>query len=278
MKIEKIKNYNQKLLALLGTVVFMMAVIGLIFIIIGVISEFNNFFRNDNPEGILSADKIEELQKDNKRLQFISLNFPNLVDTTNLIYVIPVGQRTLDKPVEIEGEILNMSNDNFQSVLKESFGRYSEYDYGYFNNLIIYDHLNETTKTLFDNRLSFSLIETRYFKDEILVLLKAADIDSNKDQIINEGDFKSLYIYSITQKKLTQVRIENHDIMKYRFVEDTKNMILSFGIDKNNDGKYDPNREPTIIKKYKYPSGQLQDIVSIETVNKLQKLLDGSKK
>ena len=75
MNIDKIKNYNQKVLAVLGTVVALIAVVGLISIIIFTINEIGRTFRHNNQNnGILSDEKIEELQQENKRKQLGSQN------------------------------------------------------------------------------------------------------------------------------------------------------------------------------------------------------------
>ena len=72
MKIEKIKNYNQMLLAVLGTIAIIFALVGLIAFMGTVINEFRWNRHNDVEGGILSDEKIEELQKENKREQVIS--------------------------------------------------------------------------------------------------------------------------------------------------------------------------------------------------------------
>lgn len=113
MNIEKIKTYNQKLLAVLGTIVALMALIGLISILFFVGMEIGSSFGSKSEDGILSDEKIELLQKENKRQQIISYQIPELVDTVNLIYMIPVSQKTLNNPENIEDDevlgLLDMS-------------------------------------------------------------------------------------------------------------------------------------------------------------------------
>ncbi len=54
-------------------------------------------------------------------------------------------------------------------------------------------------------------------------------------------------------------------------------MVVSFGIDKNDNGSFDDYTEPTILKKYNYKTDKLSDIVKKQLYIELQKTLEGSK-
>lgn len=275
MNIEKLKNYNQKLLAILGTIVALMAAIGLIMLSIFGITEIAREIRyNRQDDGILSEEKIEELQQENKRKQVISYDFPRLVDTINSIYIIPVRHQTLNAAEFIDDGVLGLM-DTYGKVKTDS--RYSSYYYGSFNNLIVYDLANKTTEKLFDRRVNFGAIRTEVFDDDILILFTAASQDTYRDGVVNLTDYKSLYIYSIRNQKLREVSIEGTDIAHYDFIYDSKNLLLRFGIDYNKDGKYDDDTEPSIVKKYNYKADEIEDIVSKDLNIELQKLLEGSK-
>jgi hypothetical protein len=276
MEIEKIKNYNQKILAILGSIVALMAAIGLIMLLFFAISELTRFIRyNNEDEGILSEEKIEKLQKENKRQQLISYDFPRLIDTINSIYVIPVRHQTLNVAEYIDEGVLGLM-DSFEKVKSDS--RYSSYYYGSFNNLIIYDMNNKTTEKLFDKRVNFGEIRTRDFEDDILVLFTAASKDTYKDGVVNLTDLKSLYIYSIKYRKLRVISDENADIAHYDFVHDNKNIIIRFGFDYNKDGKFDDDSEPSLVKRYDFKSDKIEEIVPENLNDELQKRLEGSKK
>ncbi len=274
MKIEKLKNYNQKVLAILGTlaiVLVIVSILGIAGIAISELFRFNNY--NDIETGILSDEKIEELQKENKREQVISYENPKLIDTLNSIYMIPVSHKNLN-----EAENLNGLLNNRKGSYEYEDSRYSRQIYGSYNNLIIYNQKSEVTKKLFDKRVNFNNINVEYFTDNILLLFKVAENDTYKDGVINLLDFKSLYIYSLIEKKLTKIENEEMDIISYNFLNESKDLIVSFGIDKNNDGKYEDLNEPTIIKKYNYKTGKLTNIVGEKTNSDLQKMLEGTEK
>lgn len=271
MNIDKIKNYNQKLLAVLGTVVLVIAIVGLISIAFFVISEITY---NTQDDGILSDEKIEKLQQENKRQQLISYETPRLVDTLNLVYMIPVSHKTLNNAEFIEKEVLSLnSRGNYKMD-----SRYSKQYYGDFNNLIIFDFKSGKVEKLFKDRINFGNIQTEYFTDDILVLISASVKDTYRDGVINQLDYKTLFIYSLNSKSLKEISIANADISQVDFVENSKDLLIKFGLDHNNDGRFDENSEPSIIKKYDYVSGELITIINKEIDNELQMKLDGTKK
>ena len=85
----KLETYNKRLLAILGSVAVIFLLIALFSFLVYAI---NDMQRNNYPEetGILSDEKIEELQRKKKRQQVISYNNPKLVDTVNFIYMIVI--------------------------------------------------------------------------------------------------------------------------------------------------------------------------------------------
>ena len=276
MKIEKIKNYNQKLLAILGTLGALFLVIALIAFISIIIKEHRDYSSyNDVETGILSDEKIEKLQQENKRLQVISYETPKLIDTLKSVYIIPVSHKMLNQKEDINGVLngfVGASGEHYAS----SDNRYSSGFYGAYNNVIIYNQNNQINKKLFDKRVNFNTIHTEYFDNDILLLIQASEKDTYKDGVINLEDFKSLYIYSFKQKKMKKVSIEGMDVFNYKFLNNSTDLIIEFGIDKNSDGQYESYNEPILIKTYDFKSGTLSDIIDNQTHSDLQKTLEGS--
>jgi len=275
MKIERIKNYNQKLLAVLGTIAILFALIGLIAFSLFIIDEISRNSFDDTNTGILTNEKIEELQKENKREQVISYENPKLIDTINSIYIIPISHKTLNEKEDINvNGLLDMYSGS--GKLSKSDHRYSNRFYGEFNNVIIYDQNSDINKKLFNKRVNFDKIDAEYFSDDILILIKVAEKDTHKDGVINLIDYNSLYVYSINKNKLSKIGIDEMDVYNYKFLNNSKSLIIRFGVDKNKNGKYEDYNEPTIIKKYDYKTGELIDIVDKEIDSGLQKMLEGT--
>ncbi len=276
MNIEKIKKYNQKLLAVLGTIVALLALLGLISILFFVGSQIGSSFEHKSEDGILSDEKIELLQKENKRQQIVSYQIPELVDTVNLIYMIPVSQKTLNNPESIEDDevlgLLDVSGGKFSSEKKYRSRR--SY-YGSYNNLLVYDAKTETLNKLFVDRVNFEKIDTKYFKDDVFIVFTAATADSFKDGIINSNDLKKLYIYSVKEQVLKDVGLNSADAIAYKFINESKNLLIQFGIDYNKDGKYESSKEPKTLRSFNYKSGVLSEIVNKDIHSQLQKKLEG---
>lgn len=279
MNIEKIKNYNQKLLAVFGTIAVLFLIVGFVAFLSLFIREarWNNY--DTVEDGILSDEKIEKLQEENKREQVISYQTPRLVDTLNTIYIIPVSHKTLKEEEDIDISGLLSARSAAYGSYKEDYGeRYSRNIYGDYNNLIVYNKKENTTHKLLNNRANFKDFREEHFNDDILLLFKVAEKDSYKDGVINLNDFKSLYIYSFENKKLDKVSLENMDVVDYNFFYETKELIVRFGVDKNDDGQYTRYNEPAIIKKYNLETGVLTDIIDPTLNDELQKTLEGTKK
>jgi len=273
MKIEK---YNQKLIAILGTVGVIFLTVALIAFISITIIEYRRYNPEDIETGILSDEKIEKLQKENKREQVISYKTPILIDTLKSVYIIPVSHKTLNEKEDITG-LLNAFTSS-ENDSEPSDNRYSGGFYGAYNNVIVYNPNGEKNEKLFEKRVNFNKINTEYFEDEILLLIQASEKDTYKDGVINLEDFKSLYIYSFSQKKMEKIGIDGMDVYSYKFINKSKDLIIKFGVDKNKDGQFKEYNEPTLLKKYEFKSGKLIDIINNKTNSELQKMLEGTKK
>nr|BFF37356.1 hypothetical protein BACT7_22180 [Tenacibaculum mesophilum]BFF40760.1 hypothetical protein BACY1_25650 [Tenacibaculum mesophilum] len=281
MKIEKIKNYNQKLLAILGTIAGIFLIIALVSFISIVIQEHRRYNYEEPETGILSKEKIEKLQKENKREQVISYETPILIDTLNSQYIIPVSHKTLNEKEDIGlNGLLNAYSDSGSdfSVKEKRDERYSREYYGEYNNIIVFDEPNSINKKLFKKRINFNEIKSEYFNKEILILLKASDKDTFKDGVINLRDLTSLYIYSIKENKIRKIGIEGMDVYNYKFINKSKNLIIEFGIDKNKNGAFESYNEPIILKKYNFEKEKLVGIVDEKINSELQKKLEGTEK
>jgi hypothetical protein len=222
MKIEKVKNYNQKLLAILGTISGIFLVVALISFVSLIIQEHRGYDYNETETGILSEEKIEKLQKENKREQIISYDTPILIDTLKSKYIIPVSHKTLGEKEEINnlGLLNGFTGSESEEYIKKD-ERYSRRYYGEFNNIIVFNENKGTNKKLFDNRINFDKIKTEYFENEILILIKASENDTFKDGVINLKDFSSLYIYSFLEEKMRKIGIVGMDVYNFRFINNS---------------------------------------------------------
>ncbi|RLD70409.1 MAG: hypothetical protein DRJ10_20405 [Bacteroidetes bacterium] len=273
MNIEKVKNYNQKMLAVLATILVALGLLGLISMSYFFINEVFSYRINDRESGIIANQETDVLQEQNLRKQLISFENKVLVDSVNLVYFIPVKQKNLLEAEHISDGTLGLLNMSGSSSYSKSR---RDYYYGSFNNLLIYDYKNNQTIKLFNKRIGLGDIKYYKFAAETLITFKGADVDSDKNGKINLYDLSSLYVYPVNEKKLRKIGKNNWTFIEYDIVPGTKNMMVHFGIDRNEDGYYDPDLEPQIIVLYNFEKDEILDIVNQEMKQELQKLVEGS--
>jgi len=280
MKIEKIKNFNQIILAIAG-------IFGVILLLIGIIIACSDLFRSLSSNrgnstitnSLISEEKIEMFNKENQRLQIVSYELPKLVDTLNIVYIIPVSVSTLDKPETVveaaydEG-IMGLL-DTYSSV--RSKGYYAEnYFEGLFANIIVYQPILNKTVLLFNERIMLSGIRTYYFKDDILLIFFTAEKDTNKDGLINFKDDKNLCIYSLKTEKIHRILEGSNSITDYKFIENSKDLLVEFSLSQYNDVKF-KSYKPQKIMKYEFETEKLSEVVPAKIQQQMQNLVEGKK-
>jgi hypothetical protein len=269
MKIEKVKNYNQKMLAALSTILVIMAAIGLILLAVYLIKELLPY-RNQGNNTLLSDDKVEQLKKDSLRSQIISYDSPVLIDTLNQVYLIPVTVNTLRKP-EPARALLDVSSGGRRGTWEKNVDM--SY-YGTFNNLLIYDNRKNVTFRISDKRFIGDDLTFRYLDDDNLITFSGAETDTNKDGVITMDDFKSLFVYSFKENRLRRISYTNSTVLSFERVLPSKDLLITFGVDRNKDNKYDEDSEPQIIMKYSFMADALTPIVNKDLEKELQKIID----
>jgi hypothetical protein len=269
MNIEKVKNYNQKMLAAFSTILVITAAIGLISLVVYLIAEIRPV-RKPNTNTLLSDEKIEQLNQDSLRQQIISYDFPVLIDTINFIYLIPVTVNTLEKPESVMGIL-----DVFPGRKSSSSEKYFEmFYYGSFNNLLIYDYKTNITFKLSDRRFIGANLSSKYFKDDILITFSGAESDTDKDGKVTLNDLKSLFVYSVKEKKLRHISYNNSTVLAFEQIRPYKDFLITFGFDRNKDNSFDEITEPRVIMKYNFLSDSLTPIVDNELETDLQMIID----
>ncbi len=281
MKIERIKNFNQVILAIAG-------VLGLILLLIFIVMVVSELCRTWNvgsgrnttiTNSLISEEKVETLNLENLRLQIISYESPKLVDTLNAVYIIPVSVSTLDKPETVveaaDGGGLMAMMDTYGSMRKK--GYYQEnYFEGLFANLIVYQSVVNKAILLFDERIMLSGLRTYDFKDDILLVFYTAEKDSNKDGLVNFDDDTNLCIYSLKNGKMHRIAEGTNSITDYQFIENSKDLLVEFSLSQYNDVKF-KSYKPRKIMKYGFETEELSEVVPVQIQQQMQNLVEGKK-
>ncbi len=272
MDIEKIKNYNQKMLAVITTAAVAFAVIGLFSFIFFLFTEvFRVFDRSSvsyQEEGLPVEDPYYSESDSEMPQLFVSYRFPHLVDTTKQIFVIPVTHQTEDGIVDDYSRKLSFSGS----------GSYNEYNYSSnstFVNLLTYNAITGQVEKLFKQKVIISEYHPMYFADDILLVFEAADIDTDSNGVLNLNDNTSLFIYSINTKMLKQAKMKGKTVLNYRFIGKTKDIIVRFGTDPNRRMKKDKQFDVGVLCKYSYQNDQLITINDEKLNAELKKIAEG---
>lgn len=263
---DKLARYNQKLLAAIGTLTLVAtALILIISLIFWIISLSSNYSSVDNTLQV--PDSVS--QDDGKIKQLVSFQEPELVDTLNNIYIIPVTQRTLEKPVNkkeyrIAKEAYSSSNDYYSS----------DWGIGSYNNLIVYRKNEAQKRVLFDSRINITRYHHTIIQDNFYLFIIGTKGDTNKDGAYTNDDLDNLYIYDFENEYLKTISLEHGGFKSSNNLYETEEMILSFGMDIDNDGKFDELREPVRLKHYSIFLDELTDFIPGDMHDQLQEIVD----
>jgi len=279
MKIKKIKNFNQVILAIAG-------VFGLIILLIFIIAAISDLFSTWNigsnksstiTNSLMSDEKVGMLNQENQRLQIISYETPKLVDTVNVVYIIPISVSTLDKPEAVVesayGEGIMGLLDIHCSPRKKGYYE-ANYFEGLFANLIVYKPVSNKTVLLFNERIMLSGLRTYNFKDDILLVFFSAEKDTNKDGLINFQDDTNLCIYSLKTDKMHRIAEGTNSITDYQFIENSKDLLVEFSLSQYNDVKF-KSYKPRKIMKYEFETEKLSEVVPAKVQQQMQNLVEG---
>ncbi|KAA6302857.1 MAG: hypothetical protein EZS26_001027 [Candidatus Ordinivivax streblomastigis] len=278
MNIEKIKNYNQKILALVGTLGVVLLVIFIIMMIPELLRTFYRGHYDNTPSGLLADDKVGSLNQENLRKQLISYESPWLIDTLNTVYIIPVSIQTLKKAEEVPvaDEALMSLMDTYSdfTVSKKGYHNTRQFE-GNYANLILYKPSENKTQSLFNERIMIGNVQAYYFKDDILLVFYSAEKDTNKDGIIGLNDTRNLCLYSLNKGTLKKISDSDNSVEDYQFIENSKDLLVEFQLKQYKDSQFKNSRIPGKIMKYGYDSQELTDIIPQKIQEDMQKLVEG---
>ncbi len=276
MDIEKIKNYNTKVLAIFLTTLVAFAVIGLISFIIFLFTEVFHFPQNSStytPEGIQVEEPQQNSETGNDNQLHVSYSFPQLADTLNQLYIISVGHQT---KYEIESS-LNKRGKFLSSSSSESNNTYDYNTQATSVNLLIYDAKNAKLEKLFKQQILMGNYDTYYDKDDVIIVFEAVDKDSNKDGRITLDDETSLYFYSLRNKTMKLAKMEGETVLQYEFNIKTRNAMIRFGDDPNNRKDKNEIVSPGTLCRYDFDSDKLSKINDIQLNTELETIAGGKK-
>ncbi len=265
-----LKKYNEKLLAILGT----LAVVGLATVLLGSLFFFivEQFGRNNNQgrEGVV-VDQNQVVDTSTFSFsQQISVLEPYQLDTLQPIFLIPIGQKNQKSKINRTAAAgLNFDSKQYLS----SDYAYSSF-YGLYNNFVLIDYSKDLKTPIFDTKIAIS--EWAYLKIDSskLILFKGTNRDLNKDGILNEDDFQSLFVFNVNTLEVRELTFENQTVQSFSPLKKTSKIYVRTGKDINGDGRFQFNVEPTDLYFYDAATGESETLVPDEIKSKIQKILN----
>jgi hypothetical protein len=268
MKLEKIKAYNQILLAIFGSLIVIYVLVGGLFLLTELYHQiFPN--RDIGEEGIVVNTSEPGDSMVSIKVQETTFLDPIQLDSGGPLFILPVSQVNLDVPENV----INYEREALLNPVRSNKFTYRNY-YGYFNNFCLYDDNTKKFKIIFDFKAS--LIQWSYLKinKEQLLLFKGSSTDNNNDDVLNHEDFQSLYIFHLSDSTLSKIELPQSTVVNVEPLPETNIISIRVGIDKNDNNKFDELREPYILYQYDIESKKTSKFIPDDIGSRLQKIIE----
>jgi Tol biopolymer transport system component len=179
-----------------------------------------------------NAKTKTQVPEDTTQIEIADL--PINMDGTNYL-IFPVGTVSGDK------KGIKASYDSNTGYTVSNYGEYQIT--GYLKNLKFQEIGKDTIYALSDNAI---LIETAtYLKSTAdktkkqLMVYTLADMDTNKDNKLDNSDIKSLYISDVSGKNFTKISVDFQELIDWKVVESRNRLYFRTVEDTNKNGAFD---------------------------------------
>lgn len=172
-----------------------------------------------------------EVPEDSTQIEIADLPV-HLSGTNFLIY--PIGTVTSDKK----------SLKSYDSGTGYTVSNYSEYQItGYLQNLKFQEMGKDTIYALTDRNI---LIETATYLKSIadkskkqLMVYSLCDMDTNKDNKLDNNDIKSLYLSEVSGGSFTKISVDFQELIDWNVIEAQNKLFFRTIEDTNKNGQFD---------------------------------------
>lgn len=201
------------------------------------------------------------------------------------IYVIGVGQMTLNVPEEIGRVVVTGSRPPPPHSIQDIDAVPTQPITGQFNNVLIFDRRTSEMTRLFETRLAISQFQYGWrTKPEVLVIF-ATDRDTNKDGKLGSGDLEDVYVYTFNDRKVHRVRMPASSSIEIMDLPDVDYVVVRARVDHDRDGDaseykggdYMTRVSPNALFRVDLKTFTVTPFVPEKTLQELQTTLDGPK-
>lgn len=262
-----IQKYNQRLLAIIGTLALGALVIAILASLAEVIGDLFPSQNNNNDSGIV-VDQNQIIDTTSFSFnQNISILEPYMPDSTKPLFIVPIGQKDqTTKKMEMITSGFRFSSDEIEDF------HYSSFD-GLFNNFILVDYERDIKMPVFKTKIAITEWAFMKIDDSQLILFKGTNKDSNKDGLLNDNDFQSLFILNIQSLQTKELHYKNETVLSFEPLNRTSKIYVRTGKDFNQDKAFEYNKEPTDLYFYDVSTGESETLIPANIKEEIQKVL-----
>lgn len=201
--IKDLNKYNQRLLAIIGTLILLTIVVLLISGIIAFLYSLNFNKKPRRANGIVINQNQVVDTSTSVLSQNISILEPYQLDSALPVFIIPIGQKD-QKTERTKVLTAGMSFSESEYITDYYYSSFS----GLYNNFVLIDYVRDIKMPLFNKKIA--LTEWAYMKVDStqLILFKGTDKDLNGDGLLNDDDFQSLFVFEVASKKLKELSLK----------------------------------------------------------------------
>lgn len=264
---EKLKKYNQWLLAIIGSLVTIFITGALI---VSTVDLLDGIFDDEYepPASVIIDSEGKDSERTSiKRNQILNYGVPQLLDSALNLYAIPISQNTLEESEGIYG-MLNIAGGSSKRIYR--------YDYYSINNIIVYNSDTDKKNKVFDVKVG--IIEYNYLEKNKTnyLIIKAAINDTNKDNRLNSEDFQELFLFNLDLNKIQKIELgENTSYVDLYHLQNMDELIVRYYLDIDKNSTIETNIDPSQLKKISFENGiQVVDFIDDELNTQLQQILD----
>ena len=275
-----LQNYNQKLLAIIGTCLVVVVagslLIGITAGLFELIGSIN--FGNKQQDVVLINTGTEtdssHTQKPIIRKHEISFENPQLIDSASAYYLIPIGHVRLENEEVLNSGNVQLAESNELLSSNSNYKRKVSYNsYGFYNNITVFNGKTNVSDVLFKDKTIITQYNSFVYNGRLTVLMIGSQQDSDKDKSLTSQDFSSLFIYDVFSKTMKTIAIAGESISSYSFIQDQNKLFLNTVKDKNNNGQIEQN-EPKLVYLYDLDSYKISSVLQKSDQEIMQGMLD----
>lgn len=264
-----LQKYNQKLLAIFGTMVSIALAVILLVALFDFLGDsfFNSRNKPSKPRGVV-IDQQQFLDTTAfEYTQQISVLEPYQLDTTQPIFLIPIGQK--DQKTRL-GKVA-VAGWSSQEYASEDY-YYSSFS-GLFNNFVLVDYTTDEKLPVFQTKVAIT--EWAYLKIDTtqIILFKGTDTDTDGNGMLNSDDYQSLFVYNVQNRKVGNLRFDNETVLSFEPLSLTSKFYVRTGKDIDGDLEFSSYSEPTDLYFYDVYTGESETLVPNEIKAELQRIL-----